>query len=382
MSKDPTITTQYTDQRRGVLAFDPNAPVEADIHTYLEVVRQVSKDFSADQTIVDGLREIETELQALRLSSAPEVEIRAKLEKLMQVPIGQGKTLRLDSFRKTAVKSQMANLGEYRDQVRKMVRNTRNNIAMLLLLTPADGILKKFLEDLNGLNLEDINGLRIRMSTMGQSPQLWHYNKRKKSFLSDWLRPFQELLGKPIEQMTEEEFQDALKQVEDLRQTKLEEMTNLELVKDRAPYRGFNRIMNPVMNGRDEDFWGSPEIRDEFVHFINLLILRFSFSLEERFLIFRTNTKSFTYLVGFSDDAFDKAVTLQEGKVGLYPHLKVLMSTKDGEFKEITLDAFNRNTKAYYSTLRTAVVPFLTSAALLTETHLSDNIKQAFDMWV
>lgn len=372
---------QQNASTRGTLAFAGNQTVAEDIETYLEVVRQVRTDHSEDSTIVAGLDEIEIKLQALRVSTEPEETLREKLEALMQVPIAADRTLRLDAFRRSAARSRLSSVEDYAEQVQRMVRNTRNNIALLLLGAPEDGILKRFLKDLDELDLNDAQALRVRMATMSQSPQLWHYNERKKAFLADWLRPYQADLAKPIEEMSEEEFQTALKQVEQLREQRLEELTSLTVEKDREPFRPFNRTMDPVMNGRDEAFWGSAEARDEFVHFINLLIMRFSFSLEERFLVFRTRDGGFVYLVGVPDEAFADATLDAEGRLRLFPHLKVLV--KSGErYAEITLESYNRNRKAYYSTLRTAAVPFLTAASVMVETPLSEDIRAAFDMWV
>ncbi|MDH5751172.1 MAG: hypothetical protein OEZ59_01980, partial [Deltaproteobacteria bacterium] len=368
-------------ETKGALAFDTNKSLEEEVSAYLEVVRQLRKDYKDEQVILDGLKEIETKLQSLRVSAAPEKELRKSLEELMYVPLGEGRNLRLDAFRKKAAKNRLSNLTEYKNQVVKMVRNTRNNLAMLLLANPQDGILQKFMEHLESLDMSRPDLLKGEMETLGKSPQLWHYNKKKKSFLADWLRPYQDKLGVPIEDMTEEEFQAALKQVEDLRQTRFEDMTNLEIIKQRDLFRSFNRRMNPVINGRDEEFWGSEDVRDEFVRFINLLILRFSFNLEERFLVFRTNDSGFVYLVGFSDESFEKILTLEDGRVGLYPHLKVLLKVSDGSYKEITKESYSNNAKAFYSTMRTAVVPFLTSMAVVTEKELSEDIKNAFDIW-
>ena len=114
---------------------------------------------------------------------------------------------------------------------------------------------------------------------------------------------------------------------------------------------------------------------------INKLIARFSFNLQDRFLLFKTADGGFLYLVGFADEAFDNPVQLEGGKLGLFPHMKVFL--KRGEdYQEIQPGNYTVNKQAYFRTLKTAVVPFFTSVAPMLEHTLSQDIKSAFDMWI
>lgn len=380
--KNSTFTTHYSSADAGTLAFDRNEAVEGEILACLEIVRQIRADYKGNPQIESGLQGIESRLQNLRASKAPAEEVRKGLEELMQVPLGEDKSLRLDAFRKSAAKGAVASEEAYVTQVRKMVKNTLNNAALLMLNYPEDPVLTRFVEALRGLDLKDYRSLRYRMAEIGKSPQLWHYNDKKKAFLMEWLKPFLAQLDKPIEQMSEEEFQAALKKVERLRETRLEEMTHMMVDSDREPFRVYNHKMSPLINGRDETFWGGAEVRDEFIALMSKLISRFSFTLEDRYLIFRTKDGGFCYLIGFADEAFDLAITTKDGKLGLFPHLKVFVRNEADAYAEITMEFYNRNAKAYYSTLKTAVVPFLRASAVMVEEELSDTLKSAFDMWV
>lgn len=380
--KNSTFTTHYSSADAGTLAFDRNEAVEGEILACLEIVRQIRADYKGNPQIESGLQGIESRLQNLRASKAPAEEVRKGLEELMQVPLGEDKSLRLEAFRKSAAKGAVASEEAYVTQVRKMVKNTLNNAALLMLNYPEDPVLTRFVEALRGLDLKDYRSLRYRMAEIGKSPQLWHYNDKKKAFLMEWLKPYLAKLDKPIEQMSEEEFQAALKKVERLRETRLEEMTHMMVDSDREPFRVYNHKMNPLINGRDETFWGGAEVRDEFIALMSKLISRFSFTLEDRYLIFRTKDGGFCYLIGFADEAFDLAITTKDGKLGLFPHLKVFVRNEADAYAEITMEFYNRNAKAYYSTLKTAVVPFLSASAVMVEQELSDALKSAFDMWV
>ena len=67
-------------------------------------------------------------------------------------------------------------------------------------------------------------------------------------------------------------------------------------------------------------------------------------------------------------------------KVGLIPHLKVLFKVEDG-YKELEREHVSSLTE-YYRTLKTAVVPFLGTLSATLEIPLSDQLKDAFDMWI
>jgi len=384
MAKKPSITTVYDADDAGTLAFARREDFAEELAAYLEVVQQLKVDYKDDPRVLDGLHEVEVKLQALRVSADPEEEVRERIRALVEVPLGEGKTLRLDAFRHTAAQTKLESEGDYRERVKRLVRNTAGNLAHLLLTYPDDAVLQRFMQEIAELNLDgDYKALRHQMAALSKSPQLWRYNEKKKDFLKEWLLPFQAFLETPVEEMSPEEFQEALKKVEGLRDRKLEEMTNLERVEDHEPFRQFNRTMHAAMNGKNKEFWGGTAVRDEFIALMNKLITRFSFKLEDRFLVFRTKDGGFYYLVGFSDDAFAEAMELKGGQIGLYPHLKVFLKGGDKEaFSELSLEAFAGNGPAFYRSLKTAVVPFLVSISTMIEFDLSPEIREAFDMWI
>jgi hypothetical protein len=382
MDKKSGFTTVYDKAGAGTVAFQDRAEFGPQIEGYLEILRELQREYQEEAQVAEGLREIELKLQALRMSGEPPDVLLQKLESLTHVPFGPDKSLNLAAFRKKALAGKFATEEEYLAHVKKLVRNTVGNLAQLLVSSPEDSILQRFLQDLQELDPNgDYRTLRGQMEKLGKSPQLWHYNEKKKDFLLEWLRPFQGDLGKPIEQMTDEELQAALRRVETLRETKLEEMTNLVQDKERGPYRPFNRQMHPVMNGKNKDFWGGAETRDEFIAMMTKIINRFSFSLEDRFLVFRTKDGGFSYLVGFADESFNEAVKLESGKLALYPHLRVFLHSGDKKWHEIDQKDYPGDSSAYFRALKTAVVPFLTSISVMVEFELSKALKESFDMW-
>ncbi len=366
----------------GTLAFSRREEIDTEVSNYLGVVAQLKQDYADEPQVVEGLNDLEGSLSALRVSSDSEEELQKRLQALVEVPIAEGKSLHLNAFRKSTSGGVLKDEEAYRARVRKLVINTQGNLTHLLLTWPEDKILHRFLADLNELDLErDAATLKQHMDGVGKSPHLWHYNDKKKEFLVEWLRPYQEHFGKPIEELSGEELQACIQKVENLRNTKLEEMTHLAVESDRTEFRSHNRRMHEIMNGRNLEFWGSEEVRNEFITLMSKLITRFALNLEERFLIFKTKDAGFAYLVGFADEAFSEAVELEGGGLGIFPHLKVFLLGNNGQYTEIQQEAYAGNTSSYYQALRTAAVPFLSSMAAMMETSLSDEIKEAFDMW-
>jgi hypothetical protein len=382
MDKKPGFQTVYDQADAGAIAFQNREEVGPQIDALLETLRELQTEFKAETQVVEGLHEIEMKLQALRMSSEPLETIQKKLQSLTEVPFGPDKKLNLAAFRKKAASGPIANEGEYLAHVKKLVRNTLGNLSQLLINAPDDSILQRFLKELQELQPDgEYRNVKLQMEKFSKSPQLWHYNEKKKDFLLEWLKPFQGDLGKPLDKMTAEELQEALKKVEKLRETKLETMTNLAQEKERGPWRGFNKEMHAVMNGKNKDFWGGAETRDEFIRLMSKIISRFAFNLEDRFLVFRTKDGGFSYLVGFADDAFNDAVALEGGKLALYPHLKAFLHSGETKFHEIEQKDYPGDNSAYFRALKTAVVPFLTSISVMVEFELSKQIKESFDMW-
>jgi hypothetical protein len=382
MEKKSGFETVYDKAGAGAIAFQNRAEVGPQIDALLATLHQLEEEYQGETQVVEALHEIEMKLQALRLSEEPLEAIQQKVQSLTEVPFGPDKKLNLAAFRKRAAGGPLANEAEYLAHVKRLVRNTMGNLAQLLVSSPDDSILQRFMKELQELNPSgDFKSVKLQMEKFSKSPQLWHYNERKKAFLLEWLRPFQTDLGKPLEKMTAEELQEALKKVEKLRDTKLEQSTNLAQEKERGPYRAYNRQMHPVMNGKNKDFWGGAEVRDEFIHLMSKIISRFSFNLEDRFLVFRTKDGGFSYLVGFADDAFSDAVAMEGGKLALYPHLKAFLHSGEKQFHEIDQKDYPGDSSAYFRALKTAVVPFLMAISVMVEFELSKQLKESFDMW-
>src|SRR5579863_4025365 len=201
MDKKASIQTQFEAQDAGMLSFDAANELVSEISVCIDLVKQLQTDFKDDEAIVSGLKELDAKLQTLRFSKEPVEAMRSKLEALMVVPVAGEKTIRLDAFRKKASKPVASNEA-YLDRVKRLVRNTRSNILLLLAAQPGDDKLTQLLNDLINFKFDRPHeAIKAEMEALSKNPVLLHYNTRKRAFLVDWLKPFQAKLGEAIESM-------------------------------------------------------------------------------------------------------------------------------------------------------------------------------------
>ena len=66
--KSGSFTTVYEAEDAGMLALARRKDIEAEVASYVAVIVQLREDFKQDPKIVEGLREVEKQLSALRIS--------------------------------------------------------------------------------------------------------------------------------------------------------------------------------------------------------------------------------------------------------------------------------------------------------------------------
>ncbi|MDH4120193.1 MAG: hypothetical protein OEV94_00595 [Deltaproteobacteria bacterium] len=381
--KKSPFETIYETAQEGTLSFQRQEALDPEILAVLSLVEQLKEDLSADPVVAEGLAQLEVKLQALRTAGGPVEEVRKKLNELMEVRAGQGKTFRLEAFRKTSASGKLATAEDYTARVHKLIDNTLANLAHLLAAWPNDTILQHLVRNLRGYRqIREFQPLKQNMDELGKSPGLWYYNDKKRQFLLDWLKPFQEYLDQPVEKLNADGLAQAMKKVDALRERRLKELTHLMVIEDTAPYRAHNHASHPVMNGQKADFWGSNLARRDFVDLINQVIHQFRFDLDNRFLMFASKDGEFAYLVGFADDAILESQALKDGTLAIFPHLKVFVKDSGGAYKELEPQGFEKDPAQYFKTLKTAVVPFLAAVAKMTGKDVSPSLREAFDMWI
>jgi len=367
----------------GKVVFEARKDCLEEIDKYLDLIENLKKSEDLTKTLIPALEEIQYQIESLKYSDIPLAGVKKTINQYNRVPLGDGKFLHLSSFLSSTGEQKIVDTSEeYLEEVEKMIQNTKANLTNLLIFKEDDESLRGFAEELDLMEgSQDYEWTKTRMEYLTMSGTIRHYNQVKLEFLKNWLAPFEEQLGKPIAEMTPNEVQQALIKVENLKKQELEDIgmhLNPELFGDFRPY---NRTMHELMNGENIDFWGFPEQRDEFIELIKKIINRFSFKLEDHYLIFQSADKKMAYLVGFPDPVYEDKKQLKGGKIGLIPHLKVFFVGEDGAFKELAKDQME-TTSEYYRFLKTAVVPFLASLSEIVEIRLSQDFKDVFDMWL
>ncbi|MBF0288514.1 MAG: hypothetical protein HQM14_11915 [SAR324 cluster bacterium] len=380
---DGRFETYYAKEDSGKVTFEERKDCLEDIQKYIDLIDNIKKSDDIGKTAGVALEEVRYQIESLKYTDIPAEEVKKKLNKYSRVPLGDGKFMHLSSFLASTGEQRVVKTEEeYIQQVKKMLDNTKSNLTNLLIFKEEDEHLKGFFEELQVIEKStDYTDVKKRMDHLTMSGIIKHYNETKLDFLKKWLAPFEEKLGKPISEMSSKEMQEALGQVEGLKKKELEQV-GIRINSETADhFRAYNKVGHELMNGDSTDFWGFPEQRDEFVELVKKIINRFSFKLENHYLVFESSDKKMAYLVGFSDDLFGKKKELSDNKVGLTPHLKVLIANKSGEFQELRKEDMEKPTE-YYRVLKTAVVPFLASLSMMVDTPLSKEFKDAFDMWL
>lgn len=375
--------TYYAKEDSGKVVFQERTDGLEEIEKYLKLIDEIKKSDDIDEALHPSLDEIHFQIQSLRYSDIPLAELKKKIAKYSRVPLGDGKFLHLSSFlASTGEQKVVKTEEEYLAQVDKMIQNTKSNLANLLIFKEEDAHLTGFFDELKHIEgNKDYNEVKMRMEHLTMSGIIKHYNKIKLDFLKSWLAPFEEKLGKKVDMMSPKEIQAALTKVDGLKKQELEQI-GLKMNSDKFDeFHPYNRSMHELMNGQTTDFWGFPEYRDEFVDLVKKIINRFSFKLERHFLIFESADQKMAYLMGFPSDLFETKKDLKGGKIGFSPHLKIFFASEKGTYKEFTQESVEKPAD-YFRTLKTAVVPFLSSMSMIVDFELSQDFKQAFDMWL
>ena len=82
--KSGSFSTVYEAEDAGMLTLDRRKDIEAEVASYVAVIGQLREDFKQEPEVVEGLREIEKQRGALRISKEPEEDVRRKLAALVR----------------------------------------------------------------------------------------------------------------------------------------------------------------------------------------------------------------------------------------------------------------------------------------------------------
>lgn len=293
-TKEGRFETYYQKEDSGKVTFQVRKDLVDEIDKYLALIDDLKKSPEMDEKTIKALDEVHYKLESLKYSDISAAEVKKKIKQYTRVPLKDGKYIHLSAYlSSTGAPKVVKSEQEYISEIQKMVKNTLSNLTNLILFKEDDEHLKAFLEELQNLKgNNDYKEVKSQMEHLGMSGIIKHYNNVKLTFLKQWLAPFEEHLGKPVKKMNPKEIQNALNQVEGLKKKELDQVGLKMTTEDISDFRPYNQEAHQLLNGQCTDFWGFPEYRDEFVELIKKVINRFSFKLEDHYLIFETADKN------------------------------------------------------------------------------------------
>lgn len=371
------IQTLYEDRaKKGInIKFNPEAATE--IESYMGGLEGMLEAYKDNAEILQGLQEIKIKANSLLISHTPEEEIIEGIREMTTITGPDGQKINIASFNK--VKSeQIQDADVFKERTLKRLNQTTKNIIFLLQGKQNDE-LSKFANQLKAID-QSLPGEKLDKAVREilQSGGFGTYQAAKDEYIKEWLKPFQELLDKPITSLTQEEMQEAMKHMKIVMHQRLNE-GNLVVYPDADKLQEFNMKDHDMVTGNSKVFWLNNPLMDEFVTFAQAILSRFTFMLDKQFLIFRFKSEPYFYLIGFSHEAFLKAEKGDDSSLVISPHVKAIIQGKDKAYRELNKTNFP-SVGMYIGVLKDTLRPFFKALAEKIDFQFSDEFKKHFNM--
>ncbi|MBF0289277.1 MAG: hypothetical protein HQM14_15775 [SAR324 cluster bacterium] len=371
------IQTLYEDrEKKGItIKFNPEAATE--IETYMTGLEGMINAYQENQEIVKGLHEVKIKANSLLISHASEEDIIKGIREMTTITGPDGKKMNIASFAKTKTEH-LQDADVFKERTLKRLNQTIQNTIALMQWKQSEE-LGNFINELKGLD-QSVSGQEIDKSIRDvmKSGGFKVYQSVKEDYLKEWLRPFQQELGKPIEALTQAELQDAMKHMKIVMKQRLNE-GNLVIYPDSDKMKDYNMQDHDMVNGHEMTFWLNNPLIDEFVTFTQAVLTRFTFMLDKQFLVFRFRSEPYLYLIGFSNESFLNAEKGEDSSLVVSPHIKAIVQGKDKAFRELNNTNFP-SVGMYIDVLKDTIKPFLIALAEKIEFEFSDDFKKHFRM--
>ncbi len=372
-----SIQTVYEDREKKGISVKFNPEAASEIEAYMDGLEEMMEAYMDNKEIINGLREVKVKANALLISSTPEDEIIQGIRQMTTISGPNGEKINIAGFGK-AKSEQIQDVDFFKEKtLRKLNQTIKNTI--FLLQWQEDEALSEFVNQLKELD-QTISGheLDIEIREILQLGGFNIYQRAKDEHIKEWLRPFQDLLGKSIESLTQEEIQDAVRRTKIVMHQRLNE-GNLAVYPDPDKLKEFNVKNHDMVHGDSEIFWLSNPLMDEFVTFIQSILARFTFMLDKQYLIFRFKNEPYLYLIGFSNEAFLKAEKGEGSSLVISPHVKAIIQGKDKAFRELNKSSFP-SVGMYIDVLKETLKPFFIGLSEKIDFDFSDDFKRHFKM--
>lgn len=375
MKQMGVIQTLYDDrEKKGIsVKFNPEAATE--IEGYMEGLEEMLDAYRENPEILQGLQEVKIKANTLLISHTPEEEIIEGIRKMTTITGPDGGKINIAHFSKAKAET-LEDAEVFKARTLKRLNQTMKNTLSLLQWRQNDE-LADFANELRSID-QTLPGEALDkvVREVLQAGGFGIYQATKDAYIKEWLKPFQELLGKPITSLTPEEMQDAMKHMKIVMRQRLKE-GNMVIYPDADKMQEFNMKDHDMVTGDSKVFWLNNPLMDEFVTFTQAVLARFTFMLDKQFLIFRFKGEPYLYLIGFSHEAFLKAEKGEGNSLVVSPHVKAIIQGKDKAFRELNQTNFP-SVGMYIDVLKDTLKPFFVSLAEKVEFEFSNEFKKHF----
>lgn len=372
------LQTLYESREKKGIAIAFNKEAAQEIEAYLTALEEMTNAYKDNAEILKRLNEIKAKANGFLISRMDEDEIISNIRKLTTLTGPSGEKLNIKSFHQ-ARSQHIKDANVYKQKTLKRIEQTITNGVTLSQFESGNTELEAFINSLRNID-QSLSGVNLdrEMKKLIQTDGFKTYQKVKDNYIREWLRPLQEELGKPVEQLSQEEMQEAIKRMKIVMNQRLNE-GNLTVHPKSESFREFNQEDHDMMNGHAKEFWLNDPLIDEFIEFTQAVLNRFTFMLDKQFLVFQFKSEPYLYLIGFSYSALSKANTSNDGSLLITPHIKAIIQSKDQSYRELSMGGF-QSMGLYIDVLKETVKPFLQSLAKKINFEFSKEFKQHFRM--
>lgn len=377
MQQRGVIQTLYEDREKKGISVKFNPEAASEIESYMGGLDEMMEAYKDNDEIITGLNEVKVKANTLLISHTPEEEIIQGIRKMTTISGPDGKKINISGFGKVKAE-QLQDADVFKARTLKRLNQTIKNTISLLQWKENEG-LSQFVNQLKTLD-QSVSGEELDKAVREvlQTGGFNLYQEAKDGYIKEWLRPFQELLGKPIESLTQEDMQDAMKHMKIVMKQRLNE-GNLVVHPDPDKLKEFNMNDHDMVHGNSQVFWVSNPLMDEFVNFTQSVLARFTFMLDKQFLVFRFKNEPYLYLLGFSHEAFLRAEKGEDSSLVIIPHAKAIIQGKDKAYRELNQTNFP-SVGMYIDVLKDTLKPFFEGLAEKIEFEFSSEFKKHFKM--
>ena len=270
--------------------------------------------------------------------------------------------------------AQKVNASEFQKRTRLKVRRTLATVRELQSAYPD----RKELQELSSLLDDlDLDGSAAEMlqnvQELTKTGVFEQYLQAKQQFLSDWeqLQDTEHAESDPTP-FTQEDLMATMHALH-FQERRLVNHPEVIRYKDYRYFRRFNLACDPTVSSLHTDFWGSDELREQFIDFVQRV--RDNFLNPTPFFVFRFKD-SFSYLLlGSPDEGLLTSLAEQAEQAPV--HAKILLRQSNYVFRELSAES-QEDPSAFHNCFKEALRPFVDQFNVQLGLELPESFTQFF----